>query len=239
MKKKIICWLCVCFILITLSGCSVREVPSEMVTKEYLIEHCDVTERDFEGVDFEEFVDRYKLTVKKAEEYYIPDLIAMYKRAKAAEPTVDYTEIYRQAEGKLREDDIDAISVLIWSWNSGSDNECMVVNLANSSVYYAPHDYFLDACGESRKVADLSQEDAEFLRNTVRDCGVTQWDNDYIGTNGESTGHMAWGIGIQLEDGRCVDYSGYGIFNSGTPSGVYTLMNDLTARFLEEPDDPS
>ncbi len=200
------------------------------LTKEYVIAHSKLTEADFEGVDFKDFVTRFALTPERLEQYEPTMLLGLYRNMLKREPTVDYTGLYRLAQGKLDEKDLKAVETLIWEFHSGSYNSAMVIDGKGGAVYYG-QGCFLNACGESKRVADFGREDAAFLEKALRESGICTWEEEYNGTDEGTTGSFGWAIGIRLQDGRCVRYSGHGVRNSGTPETMRPLLKALIGRF--------
>ena len=80
---------------------------------EYMIRHCELTEADFEGIDFDEFAAYFELTPEVLEEFDGASLLSLYKMQLEMIEGSDYTEIYREASGKLQEEDIEHISTVI------------------------------------------------------------------------------------------------------------------------------
>ena len=233
--------LCVIIIGLMLTGCtSTNDIPEEtsqeataemenQLTMEYIISHSELTAADFENVDFDAFVAMYQLTEENIHEYYLPDLIAMYRRAMARGNAADYTYIYTAANGRLTEDDIDQIDVLTLEYHEGTDNYYLIVDFTTGKAYQSRHE-IISSCREEDKTADLLEDDRTFVQESLRGSGITGWKNDYIGTN-EGTGSFSWSIGIKLRDGRCVKYHGYGVRNSGTPIEFFSLRKSLLEHF--------
>lgn len=146
----------------------------------------------------------------------------------------DYTDIYRQASGKLREEDIGRISVLIWELHLGMDNEWMVVDFEKKAVY-GGIGFDLGKCQEEHRLADLSGKDAAFIRETAAATGMTGWDNLHI-LNGKDTmdGNVDWTIGIRLDSGECIKYeeTGYVEYDAPEDAGV-TFCWTLWTHFTE------
>ena len=207
-----------------------EEAAPMEVTKEYLIEHSTLTEADFEGVDFDDFAAHCGLSLELLEEYAPELLLGLYKAELAAEPTVDYTPLYEAAEGRVGEDELPEVETLLWEYHEGTYNDCMVVDRAKGAVYY-DIGYFLDACGESRRVADFGEEDAAFLLETLRESGIASWQNEYEGTSEGTTGHFSWAVCLKLSDGRSFLYRGGGVMDSGTPDTLRPMMKALIERF--------
>ena len=146
---------------------------------------------------------------------------------------MDYTRIYRQASGKLREEDVGHISVLIWELHLGMDNEWMAVDFEEKAVY-GGIGFDLGNCRDKDRLKELTEEDALFIRETAAATGMTGWDNLHI-LNGEETmdGNVDWAIGIRLDSGECVKYEGTGYVEYDAPENAevtfcWTLWTHFT-----------
>ena len=235
MKKRLFIFLA--FMLCALCACGngltnkkTEENATMNITKEYLIAHSDLTDSDFEGIDFEDFVRFYELTEEDLEKYDVSALLRMYEDHLSEEPVKDYTPVFDSASGVLTDGDLDNISVIIWEYHEGTYNSCMVVDFESGSAYYGT-ECSLDRIGESDKTAITEDDDRAYLAEALRKSGVTEWQNEYIGTSEGTTGHFAWAIGVKLSDGRCVHYHGNGVLDSGTPETMKPLLNEIKNRF--------
>ena len=202
---------------------------SKTLTMEYVLANTDYSEADFAGIDFDAFVARYALTEKSVTEYDLPDLARVY-REKMADAYTDYTGLYRGAEGKLQEQDMDRITVVLWELHEGSDNAYMVLDLEKNAVYYSSKDIF-SACRDSDKVAELAGRE-DVLKAALRDNDIFSWENSYVGTDEGTTESWSWSVAVKLADGRNMVYSGRGISGSGTPAGVTNLFKTLKNAFV-------
>lgn len=208
-----------------------EEFVTMELTKEYMMEHCGLTEADFEGIDFDEFVAFFSLTPETLEKYNGASLLALYRKEKARGEMTDYTVIYQEASGTLPEEDVARISVLIWELHDGNRNQWMAVDLEKMAVY-GGEGYALDQCYDSDRITELTEEDAAAVRKAVEEAGITGWQNTYEGTSEGTTGNFAWSIGIRLDTGECFQYSGNGVMNSGTPKSMKPFCRTLWERFV-------
>lgn len=227
---KIILWLAVFCILWNpvMTTESSKDENRQSITKEYMMEHCGLTEDDFQGVDFDDFVIRYNLTPETLEEFDGASLLALYKEQTAA--YTDYTEIYRQASGKLREEDIDHIAAVIMQTCQGLENEWIVADLEKAVVYgglgYEPN------YGRGEPVLKLTEDDFAFIRETVQASGITGWENTWTGEGeAEFDNNISWEIGIRLDNGECMKYEGDGIVDN-CPEEPYRLCETLWIRYV-------
>ena len=223
--------------LLLLTACTQTDNPSQKgettameLTLEYVLENSSLTAADFEGVDFEAFVAEYELTEDSLKEYDIAAVLALYKRSLNVPASVDYTEIFDKAAGTLTEEDLPKVTTVVWERRQGNGNITMVID-GDAGVVYSGYGAFLDNCTEDEKVAEIAGDAMEKLRQLLKDSGITQWNNSYIGTNEGTTETASWDLGIRLDDGRCFHYNGRGVLDSQTPEALYTLLNSLAEQF--------
>ena len=151
-----------------------------------------------------------------------------------SDPAEDYTEIYRQASGKLQEEDIGHITALVWWMNQGMDNTWMAADF-EKNVLYGGVGNDLEHCREENLLKELTEEDLAFINETVVAAGMTEWDNLYI-SNGKRSmdGNFAWTIGIRLDSGACIKYEGSGWVDPDMPESVgETFCQELWEYFTK------
>lgn len=204
---------------------------TDKLTLEYIVNHTELTAADFEGIDFEDFVQTFALTTDNLEEYYLPDLIKLY-RAKQADKFTDYSEILTSATGTLEAADLSDIQVMVWELHDGNSNRYMVIDFEAAAVYCSEMD-IIHSCRESDKVHDLTDEDRAFVEKALTESEIVQWENSYIGTNDNVHGQFSWSIGFRLTDESCIAYNGRGIQNQNAPSSLIPLFSTLMDQFVE------
>lgn len=205
-------------------------LASVTITKEYIINHSDLEESDFEGIDFEDFISKYNLTAERLEEYDPAMVLAMYKEEMLREPVTDYTTIYSSAEGTITEEDFQQIETLIWEYHEGNYTDCMVIDFKISEVFY-DQGFFLDACGARQHYSYVGETDHSYLERLLMQNDVAAWKKEYIGTNEGTSGDYYWKLGIKMNDGRCFFYTGKGVLDSGAPITLRPLMKELINHF--------
>lgn len=204
---------------------------TDKLTLEYIVNHTELTAADFEGIDFEDFVQTFALTTDNLEEYYLPDLIKLY-RAKQADIFTDYSEVFASATGALEAADLSDIQVMVWELHDGNSNRYMIIDFEAAAVYYSEMD-IIRSCRESDKVHNLTDEDRAFVAKALTESEIVQWGNSFIGTNDNAHGQFAWSIGFRLTDGSCIAYNGRGNQNQDAPSSLIPLLYTLTDQFVE------
>ena len=231
---KIILWLIVLSLLWApvKNTETIKEENNQKVTKEYMIRHCGLTEEDFEGVDFENFIIEFNLTPENLEKYGGASRLALYKELKA--PYTDYTEIYRQASGKMRKEDIDHISTVIWEVHHSMYNGLLAADFEKMAMY-GEMGLRLDHCTDSDQVAELTEEDLVFIREKVAEAGIAGWDNIYTGSDAREAPYdrnFDWSIGIRLDNGQCFQYRGSGTEDVPILNQMISFCQTLWDRYV-------
>ena len=201
------------------------------ITLEYVLANTNLTASDFEGIDFQKFLEYYELDSETIFDYHLPDLIRMYLRA-LQDVYTSYTDIYDTADGKLTTDDLQNIQVIVWEYHSENSNNYMVIDREKAKVYFSRRD-IISECREKDMVAKLSREDMRFVEDRLRATDILLWENQYIGSNENIMGHMAWTLGFKLNDGRCIVYSGRGVYNPKNPVQLAKLLRDWKEHFVK------
>lgn len=229
-------------LLLLLTACEQTEPPEEIgdpVPMEYILSNTDLTAEDFEGVDYEAFMNELEFGTANIDEHIrlVPRLLNFYKedleRERLYGPYIDYSVIYQQAEGRLKEEDFDNIEVIICNDYDGDFNRTVVIDFTTGKVYSGIGD-FLERCNYSRVTAHLTDDDREWLISTLSESSITSWRRRYTGTNACTTGYAGSGIAFRLTDGRCVSYTSSGVLFSGRPAEMGLLCNEIFKRFPED-----
>lgn len=228
----VIAMLCGCTSALKEEQLGQGEIKEMDLTKEYIIANSELTEKDFENVDFDAFVKEYELTISDLGEYNIKSLLELYKRSCEKEEATDYTYIYDKSNGKLEENDVEQITLMVWEYHEGNNNSCMVVDFDKKIIYY-DKTYFLDGCSEQISSYPLKEDDVESIKKDIYTSKIFEWENEYVGTNEGTTESFSWAIGFELADSRCVKYSGRGVLNSNTPKEMNVLIKSLIKQVTD------
>lgn len=197
------------------------------LTREYIMQHCQLTEEDFEGIDTEGFVSFFNLTPDTLDKYDIPELLARYRIYQGMLNGTDYTELYRQASGKLQDEDIAHISAVIWEIHDGIDNNWMAADFEKMSLYGGIGNN-LNRCGNSDLLKELNEDDLRFIRETVSAAGITGWESAYNEVQEVFyDANFDWAIGFKLDSGACIKYEGSGRPESTAPEGMTKFCQTL------------
>ena len=230
LMMALICALCVC----AAAEEGQNQDNNQTITMEYMIRHCELTEADFEGIDFDEFAAYFELTPEVLEEFDGASLLSLYKMQLEMIEGSDYTEIYREASGKLQEEDIEHISTVILEVHQSMYNGWMAADFDQMAVY-GGMGFGLECCTEKEKLSELMEEDVAFILEQVAKAGMTGWDNIYTGNDDEGVcdNNFDWAIGIRLDSGKCIRYEGSGMEGVPVMEQLTTFCRTLWDRYAE------
>jgi len=242
MKKQLLVILICALAFILLTACSQPEPPvqtqeiGDPVPMEYVLSNSDLTAEDFEGVDYEAFMNEMGLGTANIDEKLrlVPTLLEIHKKDLEREqlygPYIDYSVIPQQAKGRLKEEDFDNIDVIICGDYDGDFNCALVIDFTTGKVYSGMGN-FLEYCDDRYVTATLTDDDREWLISTFSESSITSWRRSYNGTNACTTGYAGRSFAFRLTDGRCVCYSSSGVRFSGAPADMGILCDKLFERF--------
>jgi len=219
----------------TLDDIQVQNIDCHRITVEDVMAISDLTEEDFAGIDPVDFFDTMGIYSHNLEEdiNLIPRLLEFYREDLDTVPGINYELIYTMAYGRLTEEDIDNVEVVLCSYHDGSYNEYIAIDLVTGNVYSSMRDFF-DNCTDSYLSCRLTPEGKQWVKDLLIHYKVASWGNRYEGTSEGTTGHFGVSFAFRLADGHCVKYGAGGVMNSGMPREMPALQQTLSEQFFEK-----
>ncbi|MBE6753636.1 MAG: hypothetical protein E7559_04695 [Ruminococcaceae bacterium] len=247
MKKYLVAMLIAVLAVLTLTACSkqteqISEDIGDPVPMEYILSNTDLTAEDFEDVDYEAFMSEMGLSMANIEDKIrmVPLLLELYiiyeEEERLYGPKIDYTTIYDNARGRLKEEDLDNIEVVICDYHEGfheDRNECIVLDYSTNKVYSYNRSSFLCCCNDAYLTSKLSQSDRDWLIGVLEESEITSWKKEYIRDTDVLDGGFSLEFAFRLNDGRCVRYVAVDDVN-GMPDGMFYLFSKLSERFFAD-----
>ena len=204
--------------------------PDQVLTLNYVLEHTSLTEADFEGIDFNDFAEKYGLTIQSLNKYEIGTFLRMYKEDLNT-VTLDYSYIFNNnTDDKLTKADFDHINAIVWKYNEGIFVDSMIIDILKGEAYSGTgwdceliYKYGeLDSNVTTFKwTDDLTERVKEYLLES----GIVTWDKMYDGEN-IGTGNFVQSIAFLLDDGRTIAYHDNGM-TSKAPEEMFELIENL------------
>lgn len=252
MIKKYSVWIGLVFML-GIVGCQQRQnmtessseesvednsMEEQLITKEFLMEQCRITEEELEGIDAEAFIKKYGLTESTIKKVKIPVILEDYRQemqAENRENTISYhylTETEAE-EGTFTEEEIPQIQVIAFYMNEGTYQETLIFDRKSKLAYFGKAVDLLENNAKPTKQKELSGADLLQLEEILKDSGIQNWKKRYEGSSEGTTGWFHWRLFLEMEDGRVFDYSGSGAEGESAPEN-YSLFIEKLHDMIEE-----
>lgn len=215
----------------------VADITVTPITAEYLLANTELTEEDLDGIDFDGFLEFCGASY--AEQItdtlnLIPSNLRYYKEQLEEErlygPKLDFSVIWRQAEGTLTDEDLDDIEVVICNDYDGNLSQTVVIDFTTGKVYSGYSDFYKE-CDDRYLTSKVTQYGRDWLIDALSSRGITSWKTSYEGSNAGTTGHAGMSVAFRLADGRCISYSSNGVHSSSRPVDMILLCRDIIAVF--------
>ena len=236
MRNKWIYIIIVCLIIgasIGLYCVSSKEKEDVLVTKEYLIEACGFSEKDYAGINLYDFIKAYQLTEKKVNRTDVKSMFEEYKQVSSNVYHVDalfYEYLYtsKHSKRKLKEEDLEQIKVIALYINQGvTGNESIIVDYTKEEIYYGHSDSLLLDGALPKQTISLSDKRKETINEMWGECNILSWKRDYEDMEKDISGYYIWEMFIELESGEIKTYRGFGQEEKVKPDGFEILVDTL------------
>ena len=237
MRNKWIYIIIVCLIIgasIGLYCVSSKEKEDVLVTKEYLIEACGFSEKDYIGINLYDFIKEFQITKKSIDKINVKELFAQYKSIPDNvydEDAVFYEYLYEKenAGKKITQEELEQIKVIGLSISRGIDgNESIIVDYEREEIYYGIWEsVFWDGSCPSW-TTPLSPKKKSVIDEMWNECDILSWEQEYIDYDDDMLDACySWNLFIELENGEIRKYSGEGTGKDIAPEGYDILVDTL------------
>lgn len=196
------------------------------ITKEYLLEHFDISEEDLEGVDIESFLSTYEIDIDKIEEYDIPELLKFFIEEDAAQGMMSYEYMLDEpADGTLTQDNVNDIVRLVWQINEGDGVEALAFDFKNEKIYEG---YRIEEFDNSYLVGIPDDAIKESVIQLINEYDLYSWKDYYKGGSTEgTTASYNWQMAIEFSDGTIYRTGGDGLGDKARPDNMEDFIADL------------
>ena len=229
------------YMVVVIVSCSKVEEENEMlITKEKLIEICQLSETEYENIDLDEFIKEYSLTERALEKIDIQIFLEKYRKLKEQADINDKGDIFYQylreaekANAQIVEGEIDDISVVALYITRGMEQESVIVDYSKEMIYYGENINLLyDGVNPTYSV-ELDEKKKNAIQNMWLECEIFSWERKYEQWDENESETMGWILYIELEDGKIKTYEG-GYHGDITPSGYSIMKQALFQWNLKE-----
>lgn len=237
-----------CVVVLGMCGCMQEEVNSEnkkemitqkkemdreddkmswrAITKEYLLEHFDISEEDLEGVDIESFLSTYDIDVDKIEKYDIPELLKFFVEEDATQGMMSYEYMLDEsADGAITAENVNSIVRIVWQQNRNDFSEALAFDFKNKKIYEG---YRIEAFDNSYLIGATDDVVKEKVIQLINDYDIYNWKDYYKGGSTEgTTASYNWQMAIEFSDGTIYRTGGGGSGKEAYPDNMYDFIAAL------------
>lgn len=215
-----------------------KSMEEQLISKEFLMEQCRITEEELEGIDADAFIEKYGLTESTIKKVKIPVILEDYRQEMQEENLEDevsyhYLTETESEEGTLTEEEIPQIQVIAFYMNEGTYQETLIFDRKSKLAYFGKVIDLLENHAKPTKQKELSRDELLQLEKILKDSGIQNWKRRYEGSSEGTTGWFHWRLFLEMEDGRVFDYSGSGAAGDSTPE-TYNLFTEKLHDMIEE-----
>lgn len=233
-KKGI--WVIIIFfvsiILVFSSFYIYREYETQLITKEYLIEKCELSQYEYENIDLDALIEKYQLTRKSLRQVDMHKFLKNYKKNRDngyTEDSVFYSYLLTNgwANGKITEEELDQIKVIVlYQSYEGYGVQSVVVDYEKEKIYYGDQVDLLYDGAIPTWTRRLREERKEIIHNMWDDCNILAWELEYVNWEEGYKERFVWELYIELENGDIKKYWG-GFQGDYRPDGFEILEDTL------------
>lgn len=238
-----------CIVLVVMCGCAQEKVNDEKkeavtqkeeisgeddkmmwraITKEYLLEHFDISEEDLEGVDVESFLSTYDIDVDKIEKYDIPELLEFFVEEDAAQGMMSYEYMLNEpADGTLTSESVKDMVRIIWQKNEGDGSEALAFDFEKGKIYEG---YRIDNFSNHNLIGIAEDTVKQKVIQIISEYDLYNWKEYYKGGSIEgTTASYNWQMAIEFSDGTLYQTGGDGMGAEAFPENMYEFIAALRA----------
>ena len=216
-----------------------RDDEEMELTKEYVCNEFGIDESEFEGVDFEEFVDYYDLSYYTIHKEAVAYLLKRYKEDYGKIKIPDYSYIYNYDKDiRLTKENQESIAIVFFSNTLELSNDYYIFDFEIEKILvgsgFESHISENDIVGETNNV--IKDKIIElFDKYDVYSWKVPKQRNDDI--YGTEDGYTSWSLGIQFNDGTIWGLTGELINGDDAPEDLDLFVEDLKALAISSEDE--
>ena len=203
-----------------------KQIAWRAITKEYLLEHFDISEEDLEGVDVESFLSTYDIDVDKIEKYDIPELLKFFVEEDAAEGMMSYEYMLEEpVNTPLTQDNVDTLVRIIWQINEGDGTEALAFDFENERIYEG---YRIEEFDKNELIGCADDTIKQKVIQVITDYEIYDWNDYYQGGSTEgTTASYNWQMAIEFSDGTIYRTGGSGLGDKARPDNMEDFIAAL------------
>ena len=207
---------------------------SMKVTMEYVCSEFGMSESDFDGIDFEDFVDEYNLTYEKIKRENVRVLLQCYKENLGKVKLPDYRIVFNNLRTtELTKENVNSIDIVYFSQINGEEHNFYIVDFeigqiieGSGSESMVSYDDIVGEANEQTKQKTIELFDKYDAYLWEQSDKVSR----PIGTaNGEVGTECRWYLKIKFNNGTIYRIYGDTLTDETAPENFDLFVEDLKA----------
>lgn len=206
------------------------EEESMKVTMEYICRRFNMSESDFEGVDFEDFVDYYNLTYDTIENQSIKYLLRKYKENYGKPRIPDYRVTLSNLESvELTEENVNSIDIVYFSRIEGEEHNFYIFDFEIGQIIVGSGSESM--VSHEDIVGEADEQIKEEIVALIEKYNVFTWQTKIKESN--NTGIVgtidSWLLNIKFDDETMYGIYGRGLNDKYAPEDLDLFVEELKA----------
>lgn len=212
-----------------------NEDEAVVIDEAWLIENCDVTKEELEGIDVEHFVAFYNYTAQELQERDVSAKLVWYKEALQwmAEEEERLKNVKNEYAWMFEEDTragykseyLEDITVIAIRSSSGSYRESVIYDLENQVYYFGELVDVTQDYSQATATGELSDEDVAAIRKLAGEAWIDEWPANSGWVRPRDIDYSTFSMRLAVRDGSVYGYWGERLFPSTFPT-FYKEMKD-------------
>lgn len=199
---------------------------ASLIDEQYLIENCGVTKEELEGVDVDDFIERWvvpRLIRREVlEDVEIGMMLTTYIKCKEildeAEERErnakdDYAWMFdEETRGGYKSEYLEDITVIAIRSSSGSYRESVIYDLENQVCYFGELVDVTQDYSQATASGELSDEDVAAIRKLAEEARIDEWPANSGWVRPWDNDYSTFSMRIAIRDGSVYGYWGERLF---------------------------
>ncbi len=203
---------------------------SMKVTMDYVCSEFGIDESEFEGVDFEDFVNEYNLTYESIQRENIRVLLRCYKEDYGKPRIPDYRVILNNLESaELTEENVNSIDIVYFSRIEGEEHNFYIFDFEIGQIIVGSGSESMVSYEDI--VGEADEQIREEIVTLIENYNVFTWQTKIKESN--NTGIVgtidSWLLNIKFDDETMYGIYGRGLNDEYAPEDLDLFVEDLKA----------
>ncbi len=204
-----------------------REGEEVKITAEYLKEEFGISEEELEGIDLEDFLEYFEITMDNIQDSDLSFCLWAYREMLNGKFTADYSHILEgKSRENLTEENATDMVCFVWKRIYSESADYIVMDFETQRVFAGRETGYVSLLTEEDVTAEADNALKEQLISCFSEYDVySWWDLPKHERTGE--GHGGWNITIIFTDGRACYIEGENPTEADAPETLIPFIDEM------------